>query len=78
MKIELYKEIVITKDLPEYNLRKGDVVVVVEHLPATPGSSIEEGYALEVFNNTGKTKDVIMVPASVVKLIIEGVKCIES
>ena len=31
--IELYQRVALTRDLPEHNLCKGDVAVVVEHLP---------------------------------------------
>jgi hypothetical protein len=48
-----------------------DVAVVVEHLPATPESREEEGYALEVFNAVGETIAVVMVPASAVRPLRE-------
>ena len=67
MKIQLYQRVALTRDMPEHNLLKGDVVVVVEHLPAAKNSRDEEGYALEVFNAAGETIDVIMVSASTVK-----------
>jgi hypothetical protein len=68
-KPKLYERVALTRDLPEHNLRKGDVAVVVEHLPATSGG--EDGYALEVFNAVGETIDVVMVPASAVKPLTE-------
>ena len=51
--IELYQRVALTRDLPEHNLCKGDVAVVVEHLPGTLASGGEAGYALEVFNAVG-------------------------
>lgn len=71
MKIKLYQRVALTRDLPEHNLRKGDVAVVVEHLPATPAADGEEGYALEVFNAVGETLAVVMVPASAVEPLSE-------
>jgi hypothetical protein len=71
MKIQLYQRVALTRDMPEHNLLKGDVVVVVEHLPAAKNSRDEEGYALEVFNALGETIDVIIVSASTVKPLME-------
>lgn len=71
MTIKLYQRVALARDLPEYNLHKGDVAVVVEHLPATQASGGEEGYALEVFNAVGETIAVVMVRASAVKPLTE-------
>ena len=35
MKYELFKEIVLLKDIPEKKLKKGDVATIVEHHPST-------------------------------------------
>jgi hypothetical protein len=61
MTFELYSEAVLTRDLPEHNLRCGDVVVVIDHHVARDG---EEGYSIEVFNATGDTIAVTTVPES--------------
>ena len=71
-KIKLYQRVALTRDIPEHNLYKGDVAVVVEHLPGTTASGGEDGYALEVFNAIGETIAVIMVPASSVKPLTEN------
>jgi hypothetical protein len=51
----------------QHNLCEGDVAVVVEHLPPTPETKGEDGYALEVYNAVGETVVAVMVPASAVK-----------
>jgi hypothetical protein len=61
MKLDLYKHAVITADLPELGLKRGDLVTVIEELQAPDG---ETGYAVEVFNALGETLDVHMLPAS--------------
>jgi uncharacterized protein DUF4926 len=66
-KIKLYQRVALTRDLPQHNLCGGDVAVVVEHLPQTPETKGEDGYALEVYNAIGETTAVVMVPASAVK-----------
>ena len=69
--IFLYQRVALAYDLPEHNLCKGDVVVVVEHLPRTTATGGEDGYALEVFNAIGETIAVIMVPVSAVTPLTE-------
>lgn len=69
MKYELFKELVLTKDIPEKRLKKGDVATVVEYHPVPDG---EDGYSLEVFNVLGDTIDVITVPESAIELLTES------
>jgi hypothetical protein len=70
-KIKLYQRVALTRDIPQHNLREGDVAVVVEHLPGTPATDGEDGYALEVCNAVGETIAVVIVPASAVKPLTE-------
>ena len=71
-KIELYQRVALTRDLPEHNLCKGDVAVMVEYLPGTSASGGENGYALEIFNAVGETIAVVMVPVSAVQPLTEN------
>jgi hypothetical protein len=67
MAIELYQEVALTRDLPEYGLRAGDVAILVDFVPhPTDG---EEGCVLEVFNAVGESFAVIAVPISVVEVL---------
>ena len=61
MKFELYQDVVLTLDLPEHRLKRGDLVKLVEHHAAPDGS---EGYSAEVFNVLGDTLAVITVSES--------------
>ena len=61
MKFELYKDVVLMRDLPKERLKRGDIVKLVEHHVARDG---EEGYSAEVFNAVGDTLAVITVPES--------------
>ena len=47
MKIELYKPVALTEDLPEHGLKKGDTAIAIEHYPMPEGE--EDGYSLEGF-----------------------------
>jgi hypothetical protein len=71
-RIKCYQRVALTQDIPEHNLCKGDVAVVVEFLPGTAATGGEGGYALEVFNAIGETLAVVMVPASAVEPLTEN------
>ena len=59
MRFELYTEAVLTRDLPEHRLRRGDLVNLVDRHVAPDGT---EGYSIEVFNALGETIAVTAVP----------------
>jgi hypothetical protein len=59
MKFEIYKDAVLTCDVPEHRLQRGDIVKLVDHHVARDGS---EGYSIEVFNAVGETIAVTAVP----------------
>jgi len=60
--LELYKDAILTVDLPAEGLRAGDVGTVVER-HQVPGVA-EVGYSVEFFDMTGRTVAVVTVPAS--------------
>ena len=60
MSLELYQQVVLTLDLPEYNLKKGDVATLIDYV-AHPTNQ-ENGYVLEIFNAIGESVAVIIVP----------------
>jgi len=64
---ELYQEVALTRDLPEHQLRAGDVAMLVDRVPHPTGG--EEGYVLEVFNAVGDSIAVVTVPASAVEAL---------
>ncbi|MDM8564092.1 DUF4926 domain-containing protein [Candidatus Halobeggiatoa sp. HSG11] len=69
MKYKLFEEVVLNKDIPEKNLKKGDIATVVEYYPV---SEYEDGYSLEVFNALGDTIAVITVPESAIQSFTEN------
>ena len=60
-----YEDVAIARDLPEENLKQGDVAVVVEYVPHPTGG--EEGAILEIFNAIGESVSVAAVPISAIK-----------
>jgi Domain of unknown function (DUF4926) len=66
MKFNLYTDVVLTCDLPEHRLRRGDIVKLVDHHIAPDG---REGYSIEVFNALGETIAVTAVPTSALEAL---------
>lgn len=58
----LFSEVILTKDFPQYQFRKGQVATVVEFIEPS-------GYVLKVFDNETDTKNVIAVLESDIYLI---------
>ena len=67
MILKLYQEVALTRDLPEYQLRAGDIATLVDFVPHLSGG--EEGCLLEVFNAVGESLAVIAVPISTVEVL---------
>jgi len=65
MNIELYKEAVLTIDIPDERLKAGDVGTVVEILPHPTAGP--RGAILEVFSAVGNTLAVVTVPESAIE-----------
>jgi hypothetical protein len=68
VKFELYKDVLLARDLPEHRLKRGDIVKPVEHHLAPDGT---EGYSAEVFNALGDTLAVITVVDSALEPLRE-------
>jgi hypothetical protein len=62
VKYPLFSRIALAEDLPEMNLRRGDVATIVEYYEGSAGQ--EPGYELEVFNAVGETIAVTTVRES--------------
>ena len=73
MKLELYADAVLTCDVPQHRLRRGDIVKLVEYHVAPDGT---EGYSIEVFNAVGDTFAVTAVPSVSLEVLREdGILC---
>lgn len=67
MTLDLYEVVALTHDLPEYELRAGDIATLVDFVPHPSGG--EEGCVLEVFNAVGESLVVVVVPISAVEVL---------
>lgn len=65
MNFELYQRVALNRDLNEYQLNTGDVATLIDFVPHK--SNGEEGCVLEVFNATGESIAVVIVPISDIK-----------
>jgi hypothetical protein len=65
MTVELYQRVALRCDLPEHNLKKGDVATVVDFVPHPEGG--ETGAVLEVFNALGESILTVVMPLSAVE-----------
>jgi Domain of unknown function (DUF4926) len=67
MALELYQEVTLTRDLPEYDLKAGDIATLIDFV-AHPSSG-EEGCVLEVFNAVGESLAVFAAPLSTIEAL---------
>jgi hypothetical protein len=58
MRYPLYTDVALTRDLLAHNLRRGDVVRLIDHHVGLDG---KEGYSIEVFSAVGDTVAVTVV-----------------
>ena len=65
MSLGLFERAVLTQDLPEEDLRTGDVGVVVEHYSARGDTT--EGYEVEFLSARGDTIAVVSIPATALR-----------
>ena len=65
IEVALYQDVVLLTDLPEEELRAGDVGTVVERHDV-PGR--ETGYSVEFFDMLGNTVAVATVPGSALRV----------
>lgn len=65
MSLPLYQRVALKRDLPEHDLRKGDVAVLVDQVAHPEGG--EAGCVLEVFNALGESIAVVAVRESEVE-----------
>jgi hypothetical protein len=65
MPIELYSDVILTRDVTDDGLRAGDVGTVVERHIVRGVSEV--GYSVEFFDMTGNTVAVVTVPASALR-----------
>ncbi|MEL4896022.1 DUF4926 domain-containing protein [Crocosphaera sp. Alani8] len=63
----LYQPVFLTKDVPEYDLKKGDTAILVDIFPHPQEG--EEGYVLEICDNKRDSLNIVIFPKSTVKMM---------
>ena len=66
MTFPLYTDVALARDLPEYRLRRGDMVRLVERHVAPDGT---EGYSAEVLGAKGQTLAIIAVETTALEAL---------
>lgn len=67
MAVELYQDVALTRDLPEHQLKAGDIATLIDRVAHPAGG--EEGCVLEVFNAVGESIAMVAVPISAVEAL---------
>lgn len=67
MKLELYRRVMVNRDVPEENLKQGDLARLVDYARHPRGG--EDGAVLEIFNVLGESLRVAVVPVSAVEAL---------
>lgn len=67
MKLELYQRVALCRDMPLYQLKKGDVAMLVDRVPHPIQG--EDGCVLEIFNALGESILVVAVSVSDVEIL---------
>ncbi|MHB8629513.1 MAG: DUF4926 domain-containing protein [Aggregatilineales bacterium] len=67
MRPELYQQIAMSLDVPEVQLKRGDLAMLVDYVPHPHGG--EEGAVLEIFNVLGESIRVATVPVSAIEAL---------
>ncbi len=65
MKLKLYQEVALTRNIPQYHLKAGDIATLIDFVPH-PNQG-EDGCILEVFNAIGESIAIVTVPKSAIK-----------
>ena len=65
MHLELYQEVALTHDVPEYALYTGDIVTLIDFVDHPTGG--EKGCVVEVFNAVGDSIAVLTAPVSFIE-----------
>jgi HTH-type transcriptional regulator/antitoxin HigA len=66
MNIELYQQITLTHDIPQQQLKQGDIATLVDFVAHPTGG--ETGCILEIFNALGESLRVVTVPISAIAI----------
>ena len=66
MKLDLFQEVIINRDFPEYNLVKGDIAVLNDYVTDADG---QEGCVLEIYTVTGLFAGVVTLPVDSIEVI---------
>ena len=69
MKLELFQEVVIDRDFPEFNIAKGDIAILNDYVTDPTGV---EGCVLEIYTAAEKFVGVVTLPVDSIEPLQES------
>ncbi len=66
MKPELFQEVIINRDFPEYNIAKGDIAILNDFVVDPIG---EEGCVLEIYTEMGNFVSAVSLPLTSIGIL---------
>ena len=69
MKLDLFQEVVITRDFPEHSIVQGDIAVLNDYLKDPIG---EEGCILEIYTAAEKFVGIVILPIDSIEALQES------
>lgn len=71
MKLDLFQEVVITRDFPEHSIVQGDIAVLNDYVKDPTG---EEGCILEVYTAAEKFVGIVILPIDSIEVLQESTR----
>ena len=71
MKLDLFQEVVITRDFSEHSIVRGDIAVLNDYVKDSTG---EEGCILEVYTAAEKFVGVVILPIDSIEVLQESTR----
>jgi hypothetical protein len=66
MKFNLFEEVIVNRDFPEYNIAKGDIAILNDFVTDSLG---EEGCVLEIYTAMGAFVTVVSLPLTSIEIL---------
>ncbi len=69
MKLDLFQEVIVTRDFPEHSIVKGDIAILNDYVKDRTGV---EGCILEIYTAAEKFVGVVILPVDSIEVLQEG------
>ena len=69
MKLDLFQEVIVTRDFPEHSIVKGDIAILNDYVKDETGA---EGCILEIYTAAEKFVGVVILPIDSIEVLQES------